>query len=153
MLLPDREHKEVHPNLKEIFIRLGGEEPSALVLLGEKEAADFPFDLLAGQEAAITFVAAGGEEERIVREKLPAVSVSRRDDPSCIDHLKIRTGGRGYDIVIVWDSDPAAVRMALGAAAVLAEVVLFFVPRRKVVADLHSTINYKGLKIRMGVSE
>ena len=139
--------------LEDIFSRLHQKTGLGLVLLGEGGVSEFPFELVSKLISDLTFVAEGPKSENAIREKLHDATVFRRDDQACIDHLKIRSDGRGYDIVIVWDSAPAAVRMALGAAAVLGEVLLYFSPRGKVSADLHSTINYKSLRVSTGVSE
>jgi len=139
--------------LKSVWEQLGRPDSSGLVLLGEEESAQFPFEPPAGPGTGLVFVAAGPRAETAARTNLPGAAIFRRDDPACIDNLKIRSDGRGYAVIIVWDSDPAAVRLALGAAAVLGEVFLYFSPRGKVSVDLHSTINYKSLRIRMGVLE
>ncbi len=118
-----------------------------LILLGEEESPEFPFDEIGDIISNITFVAEGSRGEEVIRKKLPQAAIIRGDDPACIDHLKIRSDGQGYDVVIVWDSHPAAVRLALGAAAPFGEVYFCYTPRGKVNVDLHSTINYKSLRI------
>ena len=64
-----------------------------------------------------------------------------------IDRVKILTDQKGFENVIVIDSSPGAIKLALGVAGVFATIYLFTMPSASVIADLHNTIHYKSLKV------
>ena len=73
--------------------------------------------------------------------------VTRSDFTDFVDRLKVISNKKGFDTVLVLDHNPAAVRQALGAAAVFGKVHLLVKPAGKVTVDLHSTINFKSLAV------
>lgn len=79
--------------------------------------------------------------------KVPPERLLDRAAPGFVDRMKILTGGRGFENVIVLSRDPAAVRQALGAAAVFGDVYLLLPPSGKVAVDLTATVNFKSLRI------
>lgn len=73
--------------------------------------------------------------------------IIRSDLPDFVDRLKVISNEKGFETILVLEKDPAAVRQALGAAAVFGKVHLLMKPAGPVSADLHSTINFKSLQV------
>lgn len=89
------------------------------------------------------------EPERVKNSGLevPPERLLDRAAPGFVDRLKILTGGRGFENVIVLSRDPEAVKSALGAAAVFGDIYLLFPPTGQVAVDLTATVNFKSLRI------
>ncbi len=89
------------------------------------------------------------EPERVKNSglKVPPERLIDRAAPGLVDRLKILTGGRGFEIVIVLSRDPEAVKLALGAAAVFGDIYLLFASAGQVAVDLTATVNFKSLRI------
>jgi threonine dehydrogenase-like Zn-dependent dehydrogenase len=84
------------------------------------------------------------------REKARTIGggiVLEESDPGFTDRLKIETQGAGFPLVLAATTAGASIMKALGSASVLGRVFLLIPPGEPARVDLHSTINYKSLKV------
>jgi|GEM_PF-6864627 len=95
----------------------------------------------------IYFSVSGSENREKVLSSRRESSIMDRKTVDFTDRLKRFTNGEGFKIIIVADSDPDAIRRALGSASIFGEIILLIKPSGPVIADLQNTINYKSLKI------
>ena len=129
----------------------------------DPDAGLFPAVLAAGAEKFLDRLAPPGEGKLLIfssgdlgslleaacrrRGLRPVAAVGDPADPGFFDRLKVETGGRGFDTVLVASSRPAIVRAALGAAAVFCRVCFLLPPGVPVRVDLNATVNYKSLEL------
>ncbi len=79
--------------------------------------------------------------------EFPPERLLDRSKPDFIDRVKVITGGKGFENVLVLSREPETVKTALGVSAVLGDIHLLVPPSGKVAVDLTATINFKSLKI------
>lgn len=73
--------------------------------------------------------------------------VLEESDPGFTDRLKVETRSEGFPLVLIASTRGGSIRKALGAASALGSVFLLLPTREPTKVDLHSTINYKGLRV------
>ena len=126
--------------------RLSELKGRVIFFFGDKDIFSFS-DLDGIIDGTLFFALKNAEWINRVPDQIPREKLLFYRDPDFIDRAKNLTGEKGFENVIVLDSDPETIKSALGVAGILGAIYLLSPPSGPVTVDLHNTIHYKSLRV------